>query len=44
VTATFGKNSQIEKVDISYPREPVHQYLKYGAMYDKGLAGATSLH
>jgi dipeptidyl-peptidase-3 len=44
VTATFGKNSQIEKVDISYRRDPVHQYLKYGAMYDKGLAGATSLH
>jgi dipeptidyl-peptidase III len=44
VMATFGKNSDIEKVDISYPREPVHQYLRYGAMYDKGLAGATSLH
>jgi len=44
VTATFGKNSQIEKVAISYPREPVHQYLKYGAMYDKGLLAATSLH
>jgi dipeptidyl-peptidase-3 len=44
VTATIGKNSQIEKVDISYPREPVHQYLRYGAMYDKGLLGATSLH
>src|SRR4029077_18187003 len=36
VTATFGKNSQIEKVDISYPGEPVRQYLRYGAMYDKG--------
>jgi len=44
VTATFAKNSQIEKVEISYPREPVHQYLKYGAMYDKGLLGSTSLH
>lgn len=44
VAATFGKNSQIEKVDISYPRDPVHQYLRYGAMYDKGLAGATSAH
>jgi dipeptidyl-peptidase-3 len=44
VTATLGKNSEIEKAEISYPREPVHQYLRYGAMYDKGLLGATSLH
>jgi dipeptidyl-peptidase-3 len=44
VTATFGKNSEIEKAEISYPRDPVHQYLKYGAMFDKGLLGATSLH
>jgi dipeptidyl-peptidase III len=44
VTATFGKNSQIEKVEISYPRDPVHQYLRYGAMYDKGLLAATSVH
>jgi dipeptidyl-peptidase-3 len=43
VTATFGKNSQIEKVDISYPRDPVHQYLRYGAMYDNGLLRGTSL-
>ena len=44
VTATFGKNSQIEKVDISYPGDPVRQYLRYGAMYDKGLLAAPSLH
>src|ERR1700730_917001 len=44
VTGTFGKNSQIQKVDISYPRDPVHQYLRYGAMYDKGLLAATSAH
>jgi dipeptidyl-peptidase III len=44
VTATFGKNSQIDKVEISYPRDPVRQYLRYGAMYDNGLAGATSQH
>ena len=43
VNATFGKNGQIEKVEISYPRDPVRQYLKYGAMYDKGLLGAPSL-
>lgn len=44
VNATFGKNSQIEKAGISYPSDPVHQYLKYGSMYDKGLIGATPLH
>jgi dipeptidyl-peptidase-3 len=43
VTATFGKNSQIEKVEISYPRDPVRQYLMYGAMYDQGLRAAPSL-
>lgn len=44
VTATVRQNSEIEKVEISYPREPVHQYLRYGAMYDNGLLDATSLH
>jgi dipeptidyl-peptidase III len=44
LTATFGKNSQIEKVEVSYPRDPVHQYLSYGAMYDKGLLTAVSGH
>ena len=44
VTAAFGKNAQIEKVEISYPRDPVRQYLRYGAMYDKGLLAAPSLH
>jgi dipeptidyl-peptidase-3 len=44
LSATFGKNSQIEKVEISYPRDPVHQYLSYGAMYDKGLLPAISAH
>jgi dipeptidyl-peptidase III len=44
VAATFGKNSQIEKLDISYPRDPVRQYLRYGSMYDKSLLPAISLH
>jgi dipeptidyl-peptidase-3 len=44
VTATFGKNSQIEKVEVNYPRDPVHQYLSYAAMYDKGLLAAPALH
>jgi dipeptidyl-peptidase III len=43
VNATFGKDGQIEKVEISYPRNPVRQYLRYGAMYDKGLAAAPAL-
>jgi len=40
LTTTFGKNAQIERVEISYPPDPVHQYLSYGAMYDKGLLPA----
>jgi dipeptidyl-peptidase-3 len=26
-----------EKVEISYPKDAIEQYLRYGAMYDKGL-------
>src|SRR5207253_2437861 len=44
VTATFGKNSQIERVELNYPGDPVRQYLMYGAMYGKGLLAAPSLH
>jgi dipeptidyl-peptidase-3 len=28
------------KVQIDYPRDPVRQYLTYGAMYDEGLKSA----
>jgi dipeptidyl-peptidase III len=28
-------------VQMSYPRDPVKQYLLYGSMYDEGLKGAT---
>jgi dipeptidyl-peptidase-3 len=35
---SFGKNGEVEKVDIKYLQDPVRQYLDYGAMYDKGLA------
>jgi dipeptidyl-peptidase III len=42
LTATFSKSNQLEKVGISYPRDPVRQYLKYGAMYDQGLLAAGS--
>lgn len=38
LAASFGRNGEIEKVEINYPQDPVRQYLDYGAMYDKGLA------
>ena len=38
LAASFGKNGEIEKVEIDYLQDPVRQYLDYGAMYDKGLA------
>ena len=37
LTASFGKNGEVEKVEIDYLQDPVRQYLEYGAMYDKGL-------
>jgi len=38
LTASFGKNGEVEKVEIDYLLDPVRQYLNYGAMYDKALA------
>jgi dipeptidyl-peptidase-3 len=38
LTASFGKDGEIEKVRIDYLQDPVLQYLNYGAMYDKNLA------
>ena len=37
LSATFGKDGEVEKVEISYWDNPVAQYLNYGEMYDKGL-------
>ena len=37
LTARFGKEGQVEDVSIGYPRDPKIQYLRYAAMYDKGL-------
>jgi len=34
---TFGKNREVEKVEIHYWDDPVAQYLDYGAMYDEGV-------
>jgi dipeptidyl-peptidase III len=38
LTASFGKNGEVDKVDIDYLQDPTRQYLDYGALYDKGLA------
>lgn len=38
LTARFDKQGQVENVEISYPKDPVEQYLRYGAMFDEGLA------
>ncbi|MBZ5616389.1 MAG: dipeptidyl peptidase 3 [Acidobacteriia bacterium] len=40
LTASLGKNGEVEKVEIHYWDNPVAQYLNYGAMYDKGLTQA----
>jgi dipeptidyl-peptidase III len=37
LTASFDKKGEVEKVEINYLRDPVRQYLDYGAMYDKNL-------
>jgi dipeptidyl-peptidase-3 len=40
LAAQFGTNGEIQRVEISYPRDPVRQYLDYAAMYDSGLSAA----
>jgi hypothetical protein len=30
------------KVEMSYPEDPIEQYLRYGSMYDEGLANSKS--
>jgi dipeptidyl-peptidase III len=42
LTASFGKNGEVEKVEIHYWDDPAAQYLDYGAMYDEGLARSTN--
>jgi hypothetical protein len=36
----MDKDGQINSVAISYPRDVVKQYLRYGSMYDPGLKTA----
>jgi len=43
LTASFGKNGEVEKVEIRYLDDPAAQYLAYGAMYDKGLEPSVGL-
>jgi len=38
---TASESSVTPKVEMSYPRDPVKQYLFYGSMYDEGLKGAV---
>lgn len=44
LTARFGKDGEIEKVEINYPADPASQYLNYAAMYDKGLVATGPEH
>jgi dipeptidyl-peptidase III len=37
LTASFDKNGEVEKVEISYPEDAVKQYLYYGSMFDPAL-------
>jgi dipeptidyl-peptidase III len=44
LTAQFGANGEIQRVEISYPRDPAQQYLSYAVMYDSGLSAALAAH
>jgi len=44
LTAQFGANGEIERVELSYPRDPAEQYLHYAAIYDKGLRASEGTH
>ncbi len=38
LTAEMGANGIVAKVQVSYPRDAVHQYLTYASMYNEALA------
>jgi dipeptidyl-peptidase-3 len=38
VSSQVDKNGNAANVRVSYPRDPVRQYLDYGRMYDSGLS------
>ncbi len=37
LTAGFDEKGGVTGVEISYPADAVHQYLRYGSMFDEGL-------
>ena len=41
LSADVNKAGKITGVTITYPRDPMRQYLSYGMMYDRGLAVAS---
>jgi dipeptidyl-peptidase-3 len=41
LTADLDRNGAVTAVRMSYPRDPVRQYLDYGRMYDSGLAASA---
>jgi dipeptidyl-peptidase-3 len=38
LTAQFGAGGAVTSVQVTYPRDPVAQYLRYASMYDAGLS------
>jgi dipeptidyl-peptidase-3 len=42
LAADAAHDGKLTKVDIRYPRDVVHQYLSYAAMYNPGLAGPVA--
>jgi dipeptidyl-peptidase-3 len=42
LTAQIGADGKIVQVQIGYPRDAVHQYLHYAAMYDPAVAPASA--
>ncbi len=44
LAAQIGKGGHIAQVEISYPPDPVSQYLGYAAMYDPNIRRAAPAH
>ena len=38
LTAQFDAGGAVTSVRVTYPRDPVAQYLRYASMYDAGLS------
>jgi dipeptidyl-peptidase-3 len=37
LNAESGADGKLTRILLSYPTDPIHQYLRYGSMYDPGL-------